>query len=185
MFELTSTALSKNLSFAKDRHPAAFEAAALHEAVLAELLPQKREHSRDLLKSYLRRLDLSVDSRLLMDLNLDCDFEIWTPDMRFVGCSHGFMKASSYSFEDLAERNWAELFSRDPIYQQQILAAIMWLLQSPRERTYIPDVTDWHVVAESAAERRAIEIRVKSGGIAYTSSGEPRAIIAITQLRGP
>ncbi len=212
MFELTRSALLKDLQFEQERHPAAFLAASLHENVLHDVLDlapsemtfegvsQKdlttplsekkihrleKVHSRDLLKCYLRRLGVSIDSQLLFDVTIDCDFEIWSPTMQFIGCSHGFMRASSYSFQDLSERNWSELFAREPQIQGQIVTAISWLMQDPRNRRYVTGVTDWHFVKETSARGHAIEIRVKSGGIAFDPNGQPQAIVAVTQLRSP
>lgn len=204
MFELTSSALKKDLRFKQELHPAAYFAASLHEEVLSETLDQivptsspstplserklhhlEKVHSRDLLKCYLRRLGISIDSQLLFDVTLDCDFEIWSLDMQFIGCSHGFMRASSYSFQELAERSWSELFTRDSEIQNQIVSAISWLLHDPKNRRYIANITSWHTVKETSAEGHAIEIRIKSGGIAVDSAGQPLAIVAVTQLRSP
>lgn len=204
MFELTSSALKKDLRFKQELHPAAYFAASLHEEVLSETLDQmvptsspstplserklhhlEKVHSRDLLKCYLRRLGISIDAQLLFDVTLDCDFEIWSLDMQFIGCSHGFMRASSYSFQELAERNWSELFTRDSRFQQDVVDAITWLAQDPRNNRYRAPVADWHLVKELASNRHVVEIRIKSAGIAFDHYGEPKAIVAITQLRHP
>lgn len=204
MFELTSSALQKNLRFEQARHPAAYVAASLHEQVLSETLARtsktessrephsekrvhhlEKVHNRDLLKCYLRRLGLTIDSQLLFDVTADCDFEIWSMGMQFIGCSHGFMRASSYSFQELTETSWSELFTRDPKFQKDVVHAISWLAKDPHNNRYLSRVADWHLVKEVASNRHVVEIRIKSAGVAFAPTGEPKAIVAITQLRPP
>lgn len=126
------------------------------------------------------RLGLKTDAEFLLNLTTEDEFEIWSTDMRFIGCSNGFMSASSYTFQQLAETDWAILFRRDEEQKRRIVRAIESMFAG---QTFIRDVTDWHLVEETSARKVKLEIRVKATGIAFDSNGLPKAFVAITQLR--
>lgn len=128
----------------------------------------------------MNRLGLKTDAEFLLNLTKDDEFEIWSTNMRFIGCSHGFMSASSYTFQELAETDWAILFKREDVQTRKIVSAIEKMAAG---QSFVRDVTDWHIVEESSAKKVRIGIRVKATGIAFDSNGHPKAFVAITQLR--
>lgn len=146
----------------------------------AESSPDIKISSRDQFRRYMNRLGLKTDAEFLLNLTTDDDFEIWSTDMRFIGCSNGFMSASSYTFQQLAETDWAILFRREEEQKQKIVRAIETMAAG---RSFVPNVTDWHVVEETSAGKVQIEIRVKATGIAFDLNKQPKAFVAITQLK--
>lgn len=194
MFELVARAFDKDLGpeVVSGLTPQALDLMKRHEEILCELLgitPENRISSlpepcaRDLFKSYLNRLGLKVSSEFLLQLGKDDDFEIWTPEMTFIGCSHGFMRASSYTFKELTETDWSRLFVRDSENQGKLIEAIQVMQQGT---PYVFDVTDWHEVKEIAAKKVTIRVRVKATALAFdVVTGEPRAIVGSIQIKPP
>ena len=136
--------------------------------------------SRDQFRRYMNRLGLKTDSEFLLNLTTEDDFEIWSTDMRFIGCSQGFMKASSYAFQQLAETDWAVLFKREEEQKLKIVRAIEAMSLG---KSFVRDVTDWHIVEETSAKKVKIMIRGTATGIAFDLTGRPKAFVAITQLK--
>lgn len=194
MYELVARAFDKDLGpgVVAELAPHAVDLMKRHEEILCELLqitPDNRVSSapepsaRDLFKSYLKRLGLKVSSEFLLQVGKDDDFEIWTADMKFIGCSHGFMRASSYSFKELTETDWSELFLRDLENQGKLMQAIQIMQKGT---PYVFDVTDWHEVKEIAAKKVTIHIRVKATALAFDAiTGEPKAIVGSIQIKRP
>ncbi len=142
--------------------------------------PLQVVNSRDLFRRYMNRLGLKTDSEFLLNISIGDDFEIWSPEMSFIGCSHGFMRASSYSFQQLAETDWEILFHREAEQKEKIVHAINAMASG---QSFVPNVTNWHYVEETSAKRVKIEIRIKATGIAFDSQSVPQAFVAITQLK--
>jgi hypothetical protein len=152
----------------------------MHE--LTHIQPGRNISSRDLFRRYMNRLGLKTDSEFLLNLTTDDEFEIWSTEMRFIGCSNGFMKASSYTYQQLAETDWAILFKREEEQQRKIVRAIEMMAAG---QSFVRDVTDWHLVEETSSEKVKIKIRVKATGVAFDSNFNPKAFVAITQLKNP
>lgn len=194
MYELVARAFNKDLGpgVVAELSPHAVDLMKRHEEILCDILqitPDNRISSapepsaRDLFKSYMKRLGLKVNSEFLLQVGKDDDFEIWTADMKFIGCSHGFMRASSYSFKELTETDWSKLFLRDPSNQLKLMKAIEVMQQGT---PFVLDVTDWHDVKEIAAKKVTIKIRVKATALAFDAvTGEPKAIVGSIQIKPP
>lgn len=139
--------------------------------------------NREMLRAYLRRFNLNVDSRLLFNFAPGDEFEIWSLDHRFLGCSGAFVRMCSYTLPQILQSNWDSLFKRDQACVDTIFGGINRLFAG---EPIIENVTPWHLVQETNSKHLiAVELRVKSMSLAKNERGEPAAFVAITNVRKP
>jgi hypothetical protein len=186
-FEYASRNLAKDISALtiSGLQPESERILRLHEACLKELLagqPESwRPHSRDFLTSYLSKLNLTVDPSFLFSIQQGDEFEIWSPDFRFVGCSGAFFRVSSYSISQLLESDWKDLFDRPEENIGAVITAVGRLMNG--ERT-VTGVTGWHTVRERQAKKVEVDVEIKALTIGHSlSTGEPAAIVALLGFR--
>jgi PAS domain-containing protein len=186
-FEYAARNLAKDLSdlTISCLQPESVRTLHLHEDCLKELLAgrleTRRPHPRDFLASYLRKLNLTVESSFLLSIQQGDEFEIWSPDFRFIGCSGAFLRVSSYTISRLLESNWEDLFDRPAENVGAVVTAVGRLLNG--EKT-VTGVTGWHTVRERQAKKVEVNVEIKALSLGHSErTGEPAAIVALLGFR--
>jgi len=186
-YQFSARNLAKDLSASviAGLRPESANLLRLHEDCLQELMTAKtqmqRPHPRDFLVSYLRKLNISIDPQFLLNIQQHDEFEIWSPDFRFIGCSGAFLRISSYKISQLLEMDWNDLFDRPPESLGAVLSAVERI--SNGERT-IHGVTGWHTVRERHALKVEVEVDIKALTCgAAGDTNKPAAIIALISFR--
>ena len=190
MYTRTSNHLAKLIEDATVRNLPAhgLDFLARHEQCLTDVMgPDALPGSvgsvdpRELLRAYSRRLGMKFNPRCYLQLGREDNFEIWSLDMKFLGTGNQLIRRLSYTIQDLLEKNWDELFDRDPEAQQKITAAVGRLATG---ETYVEDIAPLHFVTERQAGRRRAYVAVKSGSLATDIvTGQVVGFVGITTIQ--
>lgn len=139
--------------------------------------------SRDLLRNFLTRLNLKADPKLFFKVSPRDDFEVWSGDLRFLGCSAGFIRLSSYTFTELLNSDWNDLFVRSAKETAEIQTAVEALMSGAPT---VDGVTDWHTVTERGGQYGVITVRVKTLSVLRDIfTDKPAGLVAIVNFKSP
>jgi hypothetical protein len=135
------------------------------------------------LRNFLTRLNLKADPKLFFKVSPSDDFEVWSGDLRFLGCSAGFIRLSSYTFTELLNSDWNHLFTRSAKEAAEIQTAVEALTSGA---PMVDGVTDWHTVTERGGQYGVITVRVKTLSVLRDIfTDKPAGLVAIVNFKEP
>jgi hypothetical protein len=141
----------------------------VHAKALSELVGSWEEKLpvETFLVSLLKKFNLKVSPSILEKIADDDEFEIWTLDGKFMASSGKFYKMTSWSIEDLLNKDRAELFTRDDKYLHQVIHSLTSIGQGA---SYIENPCEAHVVTETKKDPVSVMVKMKYFAPVYSAA---------------
>jgi hypothetical protein len=134
--------------------------------------------TRVFLKRYLSEFKLSIDKVIFDIIDKDDAFEVWSPELKNMGCSRMFFEITSHSAMDLLTRDWKDLFTRDDKYTHQLISSFQRVLKG--EIVFKP--CEDHEVQEIKSNPVTIGINTKALAPVYDENKNIVAVVCILKF---
>lgn len=131
--------------------------------------------------SLFKKLDLRPPSNLMDKIEIEDYIEIRDKNGVQIFGNFEFLTLLSYSVEEVFWYSWEDLFARDEIVTQKIVAAFVKSVSSA-SGPFDPEVPE-HVGFEKSAEKRKYSVKMKMFSPVFSKSHQPDYMLATSKIQ--